>query len=189
MGACEMLFAPRAIAAKKFRFRVWALALARLLCAGAGPVRRWRGAGLGGQAFGATRPVLPALGLTFFSTVGGTPIALAGSSSPPALGCSAAFGTTVSSLGRSGTKGFLAALEQTEPLPGPTCPLTGSWLAASLMWAQGSCELPTAKPRTRRLSLRSEAPCLSTFTPHPSYDDWAWIPSHVARYRSTANHR
>src|SRR5208283_5539764 len=23
-------------------------------------------------------------------------------------------------------------------------------LAASLMWAQGSCELPTAKPRTRR---------------------------------------
>jgi hypothetical protein len=30
--------------------------------------------------------------------------------------------------------------------------LTGSRLTASLMWAQGSCELPTAKPRMRRLS-------------------------------------
>ena len=48
-----------------------------------------------------------------------------------------------------GTEGFLAALEQTQPLPRLTCPLTGSRLAASLMWAQGSCELPTAKPRMR----------------------------------------
>ena len=100
--------------------------------------------------------------MAFLATVDRLSVPLAGSSSPPALGCSAAFGTTVSRLGKTGTKGFLAALEQTEPLPGPTCPLTGSRLAASLMWAQGSCELPTAKPRTRRLLLRSEAPYLPT---------------------------
>ena len=150
MGACEMLFASGAIAAKKFGLRCWALALARLLCAGAGPVRRWRGAGLGGQAFGATRPVLPALGLTFFSTVGGTPIALAGSSSPPAPSFGAALGATIPGLGICGVVGFLATLEQTVSLPRPTCPLTATSLVASLMWAQGSCELPTAKPRTRR---------------------------------------
>src|SRR5208283_4575720 len=41
-------------------------------------------------------------------------------------------------------------------------PLTGPRLAASLMWAQGSCELSTAKPRTRR----SLAPLRGVFLDH-----------------------
>ena len=101
-------------------------------------------------ALSAPRPILPVLGLAFLSTVDGLTIPLAGSSSPPASGCGLALGAAVSSLGTCGKKVFLAALEQTQPLPRLTCcPLTGSRLTASLMWAQGSCELPTAKPRTR----------------------------------------
>jgi hypothetical protein len=165
MGACEMLFASGAIAAKKFGLRCWALALARLLCAGAGRVRRGREAGLSGrcaQAFGATRAVLPALGLAFFSTVGGTPISLAGPSAPPATSFGTALGATVSGLRTRGMKGLLATLEQAMSLPRLTCALTGPGLAASLMWAQGSCELPTAKSRTRRLL----APLRGAFLDH-----------------------
>ena len=44
---------------------------------------------------------------------------------------------------------LLASFEETESLPRPASPLTGSRLWASWSWAQGSCELPTAKPRTR----------------------------------------
>jgi hypothetical protein len=148
-----MLFASGTIAAKKSRFRCWALALARLHHTLARRVRRRKEACLGCRypsAFGATRPVLPVLGLAFFSTVGGPPILLAGPSSPPASSLGAALGATVSGLGMCGVKGFLAAFEQTVSLPRLTRPLTGPSLAASLMWAQGSCELPMAKPRTRR---------------------------------------
>ena len=74
----------------------------------------------------------------------------AGSPASPATSGRAALGATVPGLGMGGTKVLLASLEQTRSLPRPTCPLTGPSLAASLMWAQGSCELPTAKPRTRR---------------------------------------
>ena len=151
--ASEMLFASGTIAAKKSGFRCWALALARLHRTLARRVRRRRETGLGcrcPQAFDATRPVLTVLGLAFFSTVGGPPILLAGPSSPPAPSFGAALGATVAGLGVCGVKGFLAALEQTVSLPRLTCPLTGTSLVASLMWAQGSCELPTAKPRTRR---------------------------------------
>ena len=148
-----MLFAPGTIAAKKFGSRCWALALARLHRTLGRRVRRRRETGLGcrcPQAFGATRPVLTVLGLAFCLAVGSPPILLAGPSSPPAPSLGAALRATVSSLGMCGFKGFLAALEQTVSSPGLTCPLTGTSLVASLMWAQGSCELPTAKPRTRR---------------------------------------
>jgi hypothetical protein len=150
--ACEVLFAPRTIAAKKIGIRRWALALAlprrafarRVLCGGE------RRLGLGcPSAFGAARSVPPALSLAFFPTVGGSPILLAGTSSPPASSLGAALRATVSGLGMCVAEGLLTSLEETPSLPRPTCPLTGSSLAASLMWAQGSCELPTAKPRTR----------------------------------------
>ena len=169
MRAWEMLFAPGTIAAKKFGFRGWALALARPNIGRALRVRhRLQDVPnlLCSLAFSAPGPILPVLGLAFLSTVGGQSIPLAGSPSPPASGCGPALRAAVSSLGTCGTKRFLAALEQTRSLPRLSCPLTGSWLAASLMWAQGSCELPTAKPRTRRLSLRSEAPYLPTLVPN-----------------------
>ena len=152
VGACEMLFAPGTIAAKNFGFRCWALALARLLRTLGRRVRRRRIAGLGcrcPQAFSPTRPVLAVLSLAFCPTVGSPPIPLAGPSSPPESSLGAALRATVSGLGMCGVKGFLAALEQTVSLPRLTCPLTGISLVASLMWAQGSCELPTAKSRTR----------------------------------------
>jgi hypothetical protein len=196
MRECEMLFAPGTIAAKKSGFRGWALALARLDGALARRARRRARAGLSylcSPVFGATRPILSVLGLAFLSTVGGLPILLAGSPSPPASSFCAALRATVSSLGMCGVKGFLAALEQTEPLPRLTCPLTGPRLAASLMWAQGSCELPTAKPRTRR-SLPPLRGALLAHPPswsrrHPNYNLWRWIPSHPAGHQPTANHR
>ena len=49
----------------------------------------------------------------------------------------------------SGAKRLLASFEETRSLTRPTSPLTGTGLAASWSWAQGSCELPTAKPRMR----------------------------------------
>jgi hypothetical protein len=154
--ACKMHFAPGTIATKKSGIRCWALALAQLHSTLARRLRRRRKACLGCRcplAFGATRPVLTVLGLAFFSTVGGPPILLTGTSSPPATSFGAALGTTVPGLGMFGVKGFLAILEQAVALPRLTStssPLNGSSSAASLMWDQGSCELPTAKPRTRR---------------------------------------
>jgi hypothetical protein len=150
--AREMHFAAGTIAAKKSGLRRWALALARLDIRRALRLRRRRQAvpnPLCSPAFSAPGSILPVLGLAFLSTVDGLPIPLAGSPASPPSGCGPALGAAVSSLGTYGKKVFLAALEQTQPLPRLTCPLTGSRLAASLMWAQGSCELPTAKPRTR----------------------------------------
>ncbi len=127
--------------------------------------------------------------MAFCSAVVSPPILLAGPSSPPASSLGAALRATVSGLGMCGLKGFLAALEQTVSLPRLTCPLTGTSLVASLMWAQGSCELPTAKPRTRRSlpPLRgalldhdplSVAPC------NPTYAHQGGIPSKVPGYQS-----
>jgi len=152
MRAREMHFAPRTIAAKKSDFRAWALALVRPDIGRALRVRHRLQAVpnlLCSLAFSAPGPIFPVLGLAFLSTVDGLPIPLAGSPSPPASGCGLALRAAVSSLGTCGKKRLLAALEQTQPLPRLTRPLTGSRLAAFLMWAQGSCELPTAKPRTR----------------------------------------
>ena len=95
------------------------------------------------------RPVPLTLSLAFFPTVGGSPILPAGTPASPATSGRAALRATVPGLGMGGTKVLLASLEETWSLPRPTCPLTGPSLAACLMWAQGSCELPTAKPRTR----------------------------------------
>ena len=153
MRAREMHFAAGTIATKKSGFRGWALALARLEIRRALRLRRRLHAVpnlLCSLAFSPPRSILPVLGLTFLPTADGLPIPLAGSPSPPPSGYGPALGAAVPSLGTCGKKVFLAALEQTQPLPRLTCcPLTGSRLTASLMWAQGSCELPTAKPRTR----------------------------------------
>lgn len=187
-----MLLTPRTVAGKKSEIVSWALALARRYVALARGVRPCGiiSPGLGRTPLlGAATAVTPALSPAFLLAVARPPVLPAGPPSPPATSRRAARGATVPRLRAGGSKGFLAPLEQTTSLSRLMSPLTRPRFVASLVRAQGSCELPTAKPRTRRLSLRSEAPCLSTFTPHPSYDDWAWIPSHVARYRSTANHR
>ena len=195
MRACEMLFAPGTIAAKKSGFRGWALALARPDIRRARRVRRRLQAvpnSLCSLAFSAPEPVVPVLRPAFLSTVDGLSILLAGSSSPPASGFYPALGAAVSSLGTCGTKRLLAAFEQTQPLPRLSCPLTGSRLAASLVWAQGSCELPTAKPRTRRLSAPLRGALLTRPqypVSHPNYDRPGWFPSHPAGCQSTANHR
>lgn len=160
-----MHFAPGTIAAKKSRFRGWALALARLDIRRALRVRHRLLAlpnSLRSLAFSSPGPVLAVLGLAFLATVFGLPIPLAGSFSPPAPGCGLALGATVASLGMGGMEWLLASLEQAQSLSRLSCPLTGSRLATSLMWAQGSCELPTAKPRMRSLQLRSEALLLIT---------------------------
>jgi len=152
MRAREVHFAAGAIAAKKSGFRGWALALARSNMRRVVRVRRRLRAVLNSLcslAFSAPGPILPVLDLAFLSTVAGLPVPFAGSPAPPPSGCGPTLGAAVPSLGTCGKEVSLAALEQTQPLPRLSCPLTGSRLAASLMWAQGSCELPTAKPRTR----------------------------------------
>ncbi len=149
-----MHFAPRTVAPRKIRICRWALAL---------PLRHgtWeRGLRRGGKRcfcccrlllLLTPRPVPLTLSLAFFPTVGGSPILPAGTPASPATSGRAALRATVPGLGIGGTKVLLASLEEAGSLPRPTCPLTGPSLAACLMWAQGSCELPTAKPRTRRL--------------------------------------
>jgi hypothetical protein len=170
-----MDFAPRTVADRKIGTCRWALALARRYSSLARRIGRRGEARLSGrcpQALGATRPVLPALSLAFFPTVGGLPILSAGTSASPATSGGAALRATVSGLGMGGAKVLLASLEQARSLPRPTGPLTGPSLAASLMWAQGSCELPTAKPRTRR----SLAPLRGAFLDHHPYCCW-WHPA------------
>jgi hypothetical protein len=195
MRAWEKLFAPGSIAAKKSGFRGWALALARPGTGCTLGLRRRLEAvlySLCSLAFGAPGPIPPVLGLAFLSTIGGLSIPLACSSSPPASGFGPALVAAVTSLGTGGTKRFLAAFEQAQPLPRLSCPLTGSRLAASLVWAQGSCELPTAKPRTRRLSAPLRGALLTRPqypVSHPNYDRPGWFPSHPAGCQSTANHR
>ena len=158
-----MLFAPRTVAAKKFGFVRWALTLA--------PLRRTLAWGIGHRGVGCL-----GLGLTAASAqrhryrrhwarrfswpLAVLPVLPAGSPSPPPPCRGAALGATVPSLRMGGSEELLAPLEQTPPPSRPTSPLTGPRLAASLEWAQGSCELPTAKPRVRSPYLRPEAPSL-----------------------------
>ena len=130
--------------------------------------------GRGGLAtFGAAASIPLALSLPFLPAIGGLPILPAGAASPPSPSRGPALGTAVSSLGMGGTKRLLASLEKTRSLPRPTSPLTGARFAASWCWAQGSCELPTAKPRMRSPYLRSEAPSRST---QPS---WEYVTLHL----------
>lgn len=140
-----MLFATGTIAAKIFRFVGWALTLACRHRTGARRVRhrrkRFLGMALGGRCLtplGAVIAIPPALGLTFFSTLGSLAILPAGVSSSPSPGRSPARGATVSGLGVGGLKEFLAPLEQTPSLSRPTSPLTSPRIAAIWMWAQGS---------------------------------------------------
>jgi hypothetical protein len=151
-GERKVLFAPRTITPRKIRICRWALALLLRHCTWARGVRR------GGSRCFCSRRLLPlltprpvplTLSLAFFPTVGGSPILPAGTPASPATSGLAALRATVPGLGMGGAKVLLASLEEAWSLPRPTCPLTGPSLAACLMWAQGSCELPTAKPRMR----------------------------------------
>jgi hypothetical protein len=148
----EVLFTPRTVAAKKSGIVAWALALGRRRCTSARGIRlrgvRCRGF-CGLPALGAATPVTLALRLAFLLTVGGLTVLPAGPPSPPATSRRAALGATVPSLRVGGSKALLAPLEQTTSLSGPTSPLTSPGIAASWIRAQGSGELPTAKPRTR----------------------------------------
>ena len=153
-GRREVLIAAGTIAAKKFGLDGWALTLAPQSRTRARRVRRRgeRFLGLGGccpTTLGTATAIPLALGLTFFPTFGSLLILPAGSSSPPSPSLGSALGATVSGLGVGGSKGLLASLEQTSSLARPTSPLTGARIAAVWIWAQGSGELPTAKPRTR----------------------------------------
>ena len=100
-------------------------------------------------ALGAAASVPSALGPTLFPTCGGLAILLTGSPLPPPPGSLATFRAAVTGLGAGRSKELLAPLEQTMSLTRPTSPLTSTRIAAIWIWAQGSCELPTAKPRTR----------------------------------------
>src|SRR5271157_3124258 len=76
-GERKVHFAARTIAARKIGICRWALALARRYHTLARRIGRRGEARLSGrypQALGATRPVLPALSLALFPTVGGLPI-------------------------------------------------------------------------------------------------------------------
>ena len=148
----EPLFTPRTIAAKKSGIVRWALALGWLDFVFTGCVRPC-GIGILGlgrpPSLGAATPVTPALGLAFLLSVGRPPILPAGLPPPPPPRHRAALGATVSGLGMSRSEDLLAPFEQTPPLSRPTPPLTCPRLVASWIRAQGSCELPAAKPRAR----------------------------------------
>ena len=148
---------------KKIRNHALALARAGLRRRGVGGFRRGREhfLGLSGLAtFGAATSIPLALSLPFLPSIRGLSILPLGESSPPSPSGRPAFGTAISGLGVGGIKGLLTSLEKTPSLTRPTSPLTGPKFAASWCWAQGSCELPTAKPRMRSPYLRSEAPSL-----------------------------
>ena len=131
----DELFTPRTVAAKKFRIVSWALALAGRN----GVVARDIGQDgtdhlvLGRTlSLGAATAIPPTLVAALLLAVGRLPVVPAGPPPPPAPGRRATFGTTVASLGVSGPKGLLTSLQQTPPLPRPTCPLTCSGQTASL---------------------------------------------------------
>jgi hypothetical protein len=147
-----MLFTPGPVAAQKSGTVGWALTLARWNLASARRVRPWGIGGLGlgrPPPLGATTAVSPALRLAFLLAVGRPSILTAGLPLPPPPRRGSALGTTVPGLGMGGPERRFTSLEQTPPPSRPTSPLTGRGFAASLMGAQGSSELPTAKPRVR----------------------------------------
>jgi hypothetical protein len=145
---------------KKRAIGGWALALARRLRRGAGGLR-WGGERIlgGGPAmFGTARTIPAGLSLPFLPAMGSLPIVPTGAAASPSPSRGPALATAIARLGMGGMKRLLASLEKTPSLPRPTSPLTGRRFAASWCWAQGGCELPTAKPRMRSPYLRSEAP-------------------------------
>jgi hypothetical protein len=157
----EVLVTAGTIAAKKFGIPGWALTLAGLRRARAARIRcrREHFLGSGGlPTFRAATSPPPALSLPVFPSLGGLPVLPAGAPLPPAPRGGPALRAAIASLGMGGMKGLLASLEETPSLPRPTRPLTGPGIAASWCRAQGSGELPTAKPRARSPYLRPEAP-------------------------------
>jgi hypothetical protein len=171
-----VVFAPGTVAAEKSGFVRWALALA-----GRRQGLRTRGVGRlnSGRTppLGAATPVAAALAPAFLLAVGGLSVLPRGSPSPPPPCRRAALGATVTGLGVGRPERPLAPLEQTPPRPGPTSPLTGTKGAASVEWAQGSGELPTAKPRVRsrlhsapRHLFSSDWPSWPTPSPYPTAD-------------------
>src|SRR5579859_1266215 len=131
-------------------------------------VRRAGCPGLGlTAAVGAATPIPAALLPAFLLAVGCLAVLPAGAPLPPPPCRRATLGATVPSLRMGRSKGLLASLEQTPPLSRPTSPLTEPRLAASLKWAQGSCELPTAKPWVR--SPYYSAPRRLDLFPRPSW--------------------
>jgi hypothetical protein len=151
-----------------YGFVRWALTLAPLRRTLACGVRR-RGIGclvLGlSPTLGASAPVPPTLGAAFLLAVGGPPVLPAGLPSPPPPRRGATLRAAIPGLGVGRTEELLAPLEQTAPLSRPTSPLTGAGLAASLEWAQGSCELPAAKPRVRSPLASAPRRLLSSLGP------------------------
>jgi hypothetical protein len=148
----EVLVTPRTVAGKKSGIVAWALTLARRCFRSARGIRPRGlvGLGLGGTpALGAATPVTPALRLTFLLAVGRPPVLPAGLPPPPTPRRRTALGTAIPSLRVCRLKGLFTPLEQTPSLSRPTRPLTSPRLVASWIRAQGSCELPTAKPRAR----------------------------------------
>jgi hypothetical protein len=150
----EVLVTPRTVAAKKSGIVAWALALGRRDFVFPGGVRP-RGIGILGLGrsppLAATRSVPPALRLAFLLSVGRPPIPSSRLAAPPPPRRRAALGTAVPGLGMGRSEDLLASFEQTLPLSRPTRPLTSPRLVASWIRAQGSSELPTAKPRARSL--------------------------------------
>jgi hypothetical protein len=165
----EVFLAPRPVAGKKFEAVRCALTLARRCRTVARRVGRRGISRLGScrtSSLGAAAPVPPALVPALLLAVGGPPVLPAGPPLPPPPRRGAALGATVAGLGVGGSKGLLTPLEETPPPSRPTSPLTGPGLAASLEWAQGSGELPTAKPRVRSPSRSAPGRLLSS--PRPS---------------------
>ncbi len=162
-GAYKPLLATWTFAAEKFQIPCWALALADLCRTGVGGFWRDRKRWLGLSSlptFRAATSIPLALSLSFLPAIRGLSILPAGATSPPSPSPGPASWTAISGLGMGGMKRLLTSLEQTRSLTRPSSPLTGARNAASWWWAQGSCELPTAKPRMRSPYLRSEAPSL-----------------------------
>ena len=160
------------------RFVGRALSLARLHRVLARDIVRRTGCpglGLGlAASLGAAAAVPAALSPAFLLAVGCSPVLSAGSPLPPPSCRRTTLGATVPRLRMGGSKGLLAPLEQAPALSRPTSSLTNPRFAASLEWAQGSCELPTAKPRVR--SPFYSAPRRLYLYPRPS---WSILPSTV----------
>jgi hypothetical protein len=150
-------------AAEKFKIPCWALAHAGLCRAGVGGFRRERQRFLGLRGlptFRAATSIPLALSLSFLAALGGLSILPAGATSPPSPSRGPTLRTAISGLGVGGIEGLLTSLEKTRSRTRPTSPLTCARFAASWCWTQGSCELPTVKPRMRSPYLRSEATSL-----------------------------
>jgi len=152
LRGCERLVAARPVAAEKSTIVGWALTLAfrfDMLARDVQPRAVSRVPFGRSPTLGAATPVPPALVPALFLTGGCPSVLLAGPPSPPTTGRRTALGATIPDLGTGWPEERLAPFEQTTSLPRPTRPLTATRRATSLWWAQGSCELPTAKPRVR----------------------------------------